>query len=427
MANIVLIAHDHVRMRMAAPGIRCAEMSRDLARHGHQVTLAIPNDPEIVIDGVRQIGDQGSDLLDCIAKSDILITGGGPYEAPVVSVPPGVAHVIDMSFPLILEGLATYDRFPDQWQLENAPFAVELMARQLMSADFILCASTDQWQYYVGCMTILGRIRGDIIRADPSLRRLIAVVPFGCPDEPPLRTGRGPRELVAGLSTNDYLLLWSGYLSDWYDPEMVVRAVAAASDAVPHVRLVFMGARPGDTRLHETSSGARLRELTKQLQLDDKTVFFYDDWVPYDQRVNWLLDSDVGIVASPQTLESELAARARFLDYIWTATPAITTRGGTFAREFELRRLGLVVEPGDVDAMSKAIVALADEQLRSEMRTRLEHIRSDHTWQRTLAPLVEYCSAPHLAADRVDLKHSTGGPARSFPRRVVAALRRRLT
>lgn len=400
MGRITILAHDQVRSRMAAPSIRCLEMARGLAARGHAVTLAIPNQPEIDLSPVRQIRDEGPALAAAIAKSDVVITGGGPYPSTAAGVPPHIPHVVDMSFPLLLEGLAMHGPYPDAWPETTLRGFVRRMSDRLLRADVLLCASQEQRHFYLGCLGVLGRLTGQLIESDPAADRLLRLVPFGCSSTPAVNTGGGPRRSIAGIGESDYVLIWSGNVADWYDPEMVIHAINSAAKVVTNVRLVFIGANAQGERLGRTPTGVRARLLAEELGLAGRHVFFWDEWVPYETRADWLLDSDAAVIASPRTLEAELAVRARCLDYVWCATPLITTRGGSFADAVSRSRLGLVVEPGDVAAMSDAIITMADPRLRAEMRARLEAIRPAYEWDRTLRPLLDFCASPATAPDR---------------------------
>jgi glycosyltransferase involved in cell wall biosynthesis len=400
MGHITIIAHDQVRARMAAPSIRAVEMARGLAVHGHVVTLAIPNQPEIDLSPIRQIRDDGPELTAAIRTSDVVITGGGPYAESWESIPSHIAHVADMSFPLLLEGLAMHGADPQSWPEGRLRSFAKLMSDRLLGADLLLCASQEQRHFYLGCLAALGRVTGRVIEQDPALDHLLRVVPFGCSSAVATATGGGPRSSIEGISASDYVLIWSGNVADWYDPEMVIRAVSAASKDASDVRLVFIGANAQGERLGRTPTGTRARELAERLGLVGRHVFFWDDWVPYEQRADWLLSSDAAVIASPRTLEAELAVRARCLDYVWCATPLITTRGGTYAEAVSRSGLGLVVEPGDVPAMSNAITTMADASVRDGMRAQLQAIRPAYEWSRTLAPLFDYCASPTLAPDK---------------------------
>jgi glycosyltransferase involved in cell wall biosynthesis len=404
MGRITIIAHDQVRARMAAPSIRCVEMARGLAARDHEVTLAIPNPPEIDLGPIRQIRDDRPELASAIRASDVVITGGGPYPSTSANVPPQVPHVVDMSFPLLLEGLAMHVAYPKAWPDRALRGFTRRMSDRLLRADVLLCASQEQRHFYLGCLAALGRLSGRLIESDPAADRLLRLVPFGCSSTPATSTGAGPRRSIDGIDADDYVLIWSGNVADWYDPEMVIRAVNSASRVASNLRLVFIGANAQGERLGRTPTGARARALAEDLGLAGRHVFFWDEWVPYERRADWLLDSDAAVIASPRTLEAELAVRARCLDYVWCATPLITTRGGSFAEEVSRSGLGLVVEPGDVAAMSDAIIKMADPSLRGEMRARLKAIRPAYEWDRTLASLLDFCASPATAPDRGSAK-----------------------
>ena len=64
---------------------------------------------------------------------------------------------------------------------------------QLALGDFFLCASERQRDFWIGALHTAGRINPQTYAADPTLRSLIDVVPFGLPDEPPPEHSRPSR------------------------------------------------------------------------------------------------------------------------------------------------------------------------------------------------------------------------------------------
>lgn len=401
MAHIVILAHEQVRTRMAAPAIRYAEMARVLAANGHTVTLAVHNEPEVDLGAVQQIHDESPRLAAVMETSDVVVVGGGPYPETDANRPPEhVARVVDMTFPLLLEALAMHRVDADGWPQARLDGFTATMSDRLLAADVILCASAEQRHFYLGWLAALGRLSADLIERDAAVDGLLRVVPFGCRASPPSNSGNGPRRVVDGIGDDDYVLIWSGHITDWYDPDTAVRAVAAASRRVDGLRLVFIGADMRDERLGRTPTGARVRGLAERLDPHGKHVFFWNDWVPYERRADWLLEADAAVIASPRTLEADLAVRARFLDYVWSALPLITTAGGTFADQVNRAGMGIVVEPGDVDAMTEAIVVMGDPAVRAQMRDRLRSAQPSHHWERTLRPLLDFCDSPVRAPDR---------------------------
>ena len=53
---------------------------------------------------------------------------------------------------------------------------------QLDHGDFFICASEAQRDFWIGALHSRGRINPLTYADDPTLRRLIDVVPFGLPD-----------------------------------------------------------------------------------------------------------------------------------------------------------------------------------------------------------------------------------------------------
>ncbi len=57
--------------------------------------------------------------------------------------------------------------------------------------------------------------------------------------------------------------------------------------------------------------------LADELGLTGRHVFFNEEWVPYDERQNYLLDADVAVTTHFHHVETEFSFRTRVLDYLW--------------------------------------------------------------------------------------------------------------
>ena len=117
---------------------------------------------------------------------------------------------------------------------------------QLALGDFFLCASERQRDFWIGALHTAGRINPRTYAADPTLRSLIDVVPFGLPDEPPPEQSREPAVMKGvrnGIRASDHMLLWAGSILDLAGPQTLVRAVALIAKRRSDVKLFFMGTR----------------------------------------------------------------------------------------------------------------------------------------------------------------------------------------
>jgi hypothetical protein len=130
-------------------------------------------------------------------------------------------------------------------------------------------------------------------------------------------------------------------------------------------------------------------------------VIFNDEWVAYEDRVNYLLEADVGVTTHLDHLETRFSFRTRVLDYLWAGLPTISSTGDGFSDLIQQEQLGLTVPPGQVDALAQAILTLAaDADLRLKYAANARRVAQAFEWERVAQPLVEFCRAPQHASDR---------------------------
>jgi hypothetical protein len=111
------------------------------------------------------------------------------------------------------------------------------------------------------------------------------------------------------------------------------------------------------------------------------------------------LEADVGVSLHPDTLEARLAFRTRVLDYIWAGLPMIVTAGDAASELVAQYDLGSVVAVADVDGVASAILKLVGPTAAG-WKGRFEEVRLGLTWENAAQALLDFCKAPHLAADR---------------------------
>ena len=156
-------------------------------------------------------------------------------------------------------------------------------------------------------------------------------------------------------------------------------------------------------------------------------MFFNEDWVAYDDRQNYLLESDVGVSTHFDHVETAFSFRTRILDYFWAGLPVISTSGDALSDMIESAGAGIAVPPGDVGALEDALFdLLADEEARSAYATASMKLASELTWSRALEPLLKFCRSPRRAPDLVDPLFDTHPSPRLRGRRFVDRVRRDL-
>jgi hypothetical protein len=147
----------------------------------------------------------------------------------------------------------------------------------------------------------------------------------------------------------------------------------------------------------------RAKALAEELGLVGTYVFFNEGWVDYDDRQNYLLESDVGVSTHLDHVETAFSFRTRILDYLWASLPVVASDGDGFADVIRTNGFGLVVPPRDVDALEAALYTLlADDEQREACRHAIERKVSDMRWSKVLEPLLEFCRHPVRAPDLAD-------------------------
>jgi len=235
------------------------------------------------------------------------------------------------------------------------------------------------------------------------LRDLVTVVPFGVSDASPRQTRPVLRGVVPGIGPGDKIVLWGGGVYNWFDPLTLLHAVDKLRSRVPSVRLFFLGLKHPNPHVPEMRMAVATRELANELGLTDTHVFFNEGWVDYDDRQNYLLESDVGVSTHLDHIETEFSFRTRILDYIWASLPVVATGGDSLAEIIERHGVGRTVPAEDVDALEEALFELlADDGANRACRENMQVVAEEFRWSRVLQPLAAFCRAPRRAPDLLD-------------------------
>ncbi len=410
--RVLLICHAAISQRLSGPGVRYWEFARVLSANPDlQVTLAtVPGvtaqAPEEGLPFRLLASRDETDLRDLAAQSHVVVAVGSVFSLYPFLRQVKTPLVVDLYIPLLLEEL---QRTRPESRAEQSLFFDRMrrdLSAQILAADFILCASEKQRDYWLGVMSALGRVNPYTHADDPTLRRLIAVVPFGLPSDPPRHTRQVLKGVHPGIGKDDKVIFWGGGIWDWLDPSTLIRAMARLAERRPDIKLFFATVKHPNPQEAERKAVTETIALSKELGLCDRAVFF-NEWIPYAERENYLLEADLGISLHRDHLETQFSFRNRFLDYVWAGLPIVATRGDVISHQVKAEGLGLVVEPGDADGVAEAILSLLETpNLRETCRPRFEQVAAAYRWDVATRPLAEFCLAPRIAPDKAYLRES---------------------
>ncbi|HSN76944.1 MAG TPA: glycosyltransferase [Anaerolineae bacterium] len=269
----------------------------------------------------------------------------------------------------------------------------------LATGDFFLCASERQRDYWLGMLTAAGRLDpGAPGQTSRKASALVTVVPSGVSCTRPRHTQAVCRGIHPTIGERDVVLLWADRLTDDLDPLTLLRAMRGVANQRDDVKLVFLSGQPAEGR--GADLGDKVVTLSKELGLLDRCVVFQQTPVSDDERTNYLLEADIGVMTLAHPGEGCFSCRNATSDYMWAGRPLIVTKGYAYGGLVEREGLGRAVPPGDIDALERAILDLADDaSLRAACSQRVKGIAEEFRWDRVAGPLVEFCRAPRLAPD----------------------------
>ena len=439
--SVLLISHDLVGPRMAGPGMRYWELARVLS-HSCAVTLAAPEGSRLPFSGDHTSGSLGESPCDGAsfrlvqyprhdaetmrqwvqAAEVVVVPGDSLIEFPFLCSSDRCL-VMDGYDPHTFESLAWNRERPLQERLDSHRQRLRILEMQCAAGDFFICASERQRMLWLGWLEAAGRVNPLTYDADHTLHALVDTVPTGVPAEPAQHTRPLVRGVVPGIGENDPLLVWGGGVWNWLDPLTLIEAVARLVRKHPTLRLFFPGSRhPYQTFVPDMAMRQAAVDLCEAKGLTDKHVF-WGDWVPYQERQNYLLEADVGCSMHFETVETHFSFRTRVLDYVWAGLPMVVTRGDAASEWVEQYGLGEVVGYQDVDGVASAIDRLISVP-RTDFAPGFERARQVRSWEQCAEPLVRYCQNPYRASDRDLDRDWTHGPSHQEVRALEQELER---
>ncbi len=397
--KVLIITPDTLGVQMAGPAIRAFEMAKALSAVT-DVRLVSTVQAELSHPDFPVSYASAGALRDHADWSDVIV-----FQGHVLASFPWLSEkryilVADIYDPMHLEVLEQVKALPEADRMHVSLQTAEVLNAQIERADYMLCASEKQRDFWLGQLAALCRINPFTYDQDASLRSLLGVAPFGIEDAPPVQERHGIKGVVPGIAASDTVIIWGGGIYNWFDPITLIHAVHALSKTHPDLRLFFLGVKHPNPNVPEMEVSMRTRELAESLGLLDRVVFFNDGWVPYGERANYLLDADLGVSTHFDHLETAFSFRTRILDYLWASLPIVSTDGDTFASIIRDNDLGRVVPPEDIGALRTALEELLyDEARAATVRQNVQGYAQRMRWSTVLAPLIAFCLNPRHAPD----------------------------
>lgn len=397
VARVLIVTPEPIAVRLAGPAIRACHMARVLAEH-HEVTLVStalpPNEQSLSpIDGRSVRGPAAINTR---------------YDAAVVMGNVLVQHpeLTESSMPLVIDWFDPFHtealhrlRADHIRRVDLVEGARVTLNEQAHRGDFFLCSNGAQREHWLGWLAAAGRLNHLAHDADPLFEQLIAIAPFGLGRDAS-RAGSPIRSSFDSIGRYDPIVLWAGGMHDWLDPLLVIESVPVMLDENPDTRLVFLAGPHPNTSIETMGVRGEAITLARKKRLFGKHVMFVNQWVNYGERLTWLQEATVGIVADGAHLESRYSHRTRLLDHLGAGLPTVSTAGDPLSTQLEQAGAAITCERS-IEGVGGAVASIINDDARLGAMSRAAlSLGARMSWEETLAPLVRWLEDPQLAIDR---------------------------
>jgi len=396
--KILLLSDDIIGKNMAGPGIRVWEMACSFSREkDFEVGIACPDFSQIDIKDYPELNifkyslQKEDELIDFASQFDIFILTGYILLKFPRLINLNKFIIADLYIPFILENLFVYDlkkfKLEDRQLIHNRDLRV--LMNLLLNSHHFLCANEKQKDFYTGMLTAINKINPYLLKFDKELSKIFTLIPYGIRQEKRGKDAKVLRGVIPGIKESDVILIWGGVISNWFDPLILIEAMEEVIKINPKFKLFFLSTKHPNPLLMKFPKADEAEKLASQKKLLNKFIFFNKSWIPYNERHNYFLESDLGVSTHSEHFETRFSFRTRILDYIYFNLPIICSKGDFFEKYIEKNSIGITVIPSNREELKKAILSFGDKNLRENFKKNIKRIEKEFYWDKLLVPLKE--------------------------------------
>lgn len=397
--NLLIVSNQTIKAKMAGPAIRYFNIYNSF-KNLYNCKLMSPrykdinNDKNIIKLNIWS-------FIKELKSSDIIVSQPSRFKYLLLSRLLNKKIVIDLYDPMDIENLEMYkesNNFKTRMKLMYTHLRLKF---SIMIGDYFLCANEIQRDYWIGYLCGLERVNKKNYEINDKLENLIGYMPYGINASVPTKSNNVLRGVVKGINKDDIILIWAGGIWNWFDTKNLIKAMNLISKENDKVKLVFLGV-PSDYKENEKFKKVRETiELSNELDLTGKSIFFNMDWVDYDKRHNFLLESDIGISTHFDHMETRFSFRTRILDYLWVDLPFLSSDNDFFANFSKKNKLGYVAKCNDYIDIYNGIKYLLDVETRKKCSINIAKHKEVFLWENCFKDLKKFCDNPYKTYGKI--------------------------
>jgi glycosyltransferase involved in cell wall biosynthesis len=276
----------------------------------------------------------------------------------------------------------------------------DLVARfrlQVAVSDHFIVRSEVARATLVASLALVGRLSYANYDRSARLEHLMSWIPIGFNRTSEARAERAP----ASLPIVDFV--WSGGIWDFYDPVVLVEAVARLARAGKPVSIRFMYPPPAQQTLHEAAAleaAIRARELGSLIHLAQGSV-------AHDERDPIVKSARGSVLIAKDGIENYTAIRLRLRDSMLYRLPMVIDRHGATGDLVRALGIGVTVDGRDPDDVAAGLAAVRyDDALRGRLTANLELARTAFRIEPHADKLADFILRSEHAPDHGTERHA---------------------
>lgn len=390
----------NANIKVEGGGLRAWGLAQGLIANGVDVTIAIPDnfelEQEFFSDNLRVCKWDFENLKFLFDLNDavyVLYSRGDLMKYVASNLDPKKQLIVDLYVPIYIESLArelkgTLDEY-QQYQYDLSHWNTAFSR-----GDYFLCANQSQYHFYNGVLSAMGRINPITFKD-----RLLEVVPYGIHNSEIVHDKDVCRGVM--IEKNDFMILWFGGLYPWFDIAPLLDAVKELSGRYSDIKLVVLGGKnPFSVDKQFTQQYDFAVSFAKENNLFEKNIFFVD-WIPYDERNNWYMESDVVINLHHKTKETIYSWRTRIVDFIWGEMPIISTGGDEATEYLAKNNASIILENNDAQEIKSVIEKVHNNRdLLIDMKNNMKLLKAEFYWDFIVKNMAEFIKVGNISSDR---------------------------
>jgi glycosyltransferase involved in cell wall biosynthesis len=275
--------------------------------------------------------------------------------------------IIDLHGSLIIENYFRKHR--------GLHYNIAAKIKTLTKADFIICPSQRQKNYFIPWLMLSGFLVGE---------ESIAVVPVSLSPELPQKN-----------PSDELTFIFSGGLWPWINPFPALDIVAEQVSKLGNGQLKVFAQKPDIKKLLPKDKFGNGKNFSFA-GIKDMDRVKINPFVPHENLLKELSTADVAVDIYQWNRERELAFSTRTIEFLWSGLPVIHADYSEISQYITEYQAGWCLDPNDVESIRKVVSEICDDPFKAREygKNAQRLVREHFTWERTIDPLNNYVMSP---------------------------------